>query len=270
VKSDRKCICRFIYFLSVIGASVSARISWPEDETEGDIDAIAMPYAIEHMSFDAFRDGREQVVPLNVAIGDLGAKFRDRLGFNLSIKFGVYDLKKGQKQDWRGINNSFSEWISKDARQLPVGIHTLEIPGVPFAFSAQKNFDLSDGVFFGRLKPNCADLGKRLNNGLTIRHNKIKKLAPYKAQGLRTLLLLESPLDDMTLIDAKIVADAWRAAFPVFPEDLNELWVVQNQSNSEFNIFDMVGGKGWIFDADNNRILAKNENIISVIPDAHN
>jgi hypothetical protein len=79
------------------------------------------------------------------------------------------------------------------------------------------------------------------------------------------LLLLESPSDDIALVDGVTVAKAFSEAFPEFPCELDELWTVQNQNDHELNIYDLVRGKAWIYDASKKKIIARNENTISVI-----
>jgi hypothetical protein len=180
MKVDRICVNRFIDFLEVIGQEVARPISYPEDQKQGDIDALVKPFAIEHMSFDAYEEARSLKVPFETVIGDLEKNFRGKLGFDLKIIFGVYDLKVGQGQDWKTIHSELRKWILNEAPTLTNGSHKITAPDIPFDFTAIKSSGSGDGAIFSRFNPEDSKLSNRLLNGLEINHEKIKKLGPYK------------------------------------------------------------------------------------------
>ena len=94
---------------------------WPEDEADGEIDAIVGPYAIQHTSLDTLPDGRLADARYKQVVGDLESDLAGKLGFRLSIAWDWAAVRKGQ--DWRAIRDSLRHWIVNEAGNLEDGRH---------------------------------------------------------------------------------------------------------------------------------------------------
>lgn len=261
-KPDRTCIRDFAKFLQEIGQPVSGVDDWPEDRAQGEIDAILGPYALQHTSVDALPDKRRIDRPFDSVIAGVQDEFRGRLGFRLSITFDWNCIQKGQ--NWTEINQALREWISQEAPYLPDGRAEISsIPGIPFTFDVSKGCRLrSDGVYFARLASHDRSLSIRLHDQLVGRHNKLGVLGKYRSQGKTTLLLLES--DDIAFMSDDTMATAFRDAFPIWPEELDELWFIHRVARPAMNVHDLRRGHTWIFDPTQSLPLVVNMQTASV------
>src|SRR5262249_22120146 len=75
---------------------------------------------------------------------------------------------------------------------------------------------LADGVWFSRSADDDATLGARLLDQLAGRHKKLAALRYHRAEGKRTLTLLQS--NDMALMDPVKLLVALEGVFPTRPE----------------------------------------------------
>jgi hypothetical protein len=246
-KSDRQCIRIFVDFLGKIGRPVTGVDEWPEDKKQGEIDAVARPYAIQHTSVDALLDARTRNVQFDQVISGLEASFRETLGYRLRICWPWSSIQKGQ--NWESINAALKKWIQFDAARLSDGCHHISaLPGVPFAFDVEKGGPIkTDGVIFSRYDPTDNTLATRLLDQLRGRHKKLAPLPRYRdaPEKLKTLLLLES-VGDVLMTNAKLV-EAFKIAFPNWPEELDELWFVERVDPVTVNVHDLCYGETWNF-----------------------
>jgi hypothetical protein len=261
-RADRVAIRNFAKFLEATGQPVAGVDEWPEDNKQGEIDAILGPFAVQHTSIDALPDGRRRDHQFQQVIGNIEKEFRGRLGFYLSIVLDWNAIMTGQ--DWKRVNQGLSAWISGDAATLPDGkLRIAPAPDVPFAFDVVKGGPLRmDGVFFSRWDPGDRSLHERLCDQLIGRHDKFSVLAAHRNQGKKTLLLLES--SDIALISDAEIAKAFRTAFPNWPSELDELWFMHHVAPPTINIHDLRLGKTWIFDPTRRNILLENHDTARV------
>ena len=67
---------------------------------------------------------------------------------------------------------------------------------------------------------------------------KASKLKPYKAEGFRTILLLES--DDIALMDESIMLDGIRRAFSQkLPDGVDEIWYADTSIPEDIQFHDL-------------------------------
>ena len=192
-KPDRACIQDFASFLRTTGRSAGGVDRWPEDEADGEIDAIIGSFAVQHTSVDSVSGGREADAQFKKVIRELEHDLAGTLGYALLITWHWSAVRKGQ--NWDATHDALRYWIVLgEPRKLADGRHAnVEVPGVPFTLDIHKGgLDKFDGVRFARYDPRDGTLGKRLMDQLTGRHKKLPALARYRADGKTTVLLLES------------------------------------------------------------------------------
>jgi hypothetical protein len=116
----------------------------------------------------------------------------------VSLLFPYNGVQVGQ--DWFAMKASLRAWIISEATSRPDGVHTVNIPGVPFPVRIEKTGPTTGrqpGLFFMRVAPPEPDLSSRLR---ALIERKTAKLAPHRAQGLTTSLIGES--DDLALMNS--------------------------------------------------------------------
>ena len=140
-KPDRVCIRDFAAFLNAIGRPVDGVDSWPEDQAQGEIDAIIGHYAIQHTSVDALPRGREADDRFKKVIGDLEQDSTGKLGFPLLI---TWDWDRQSRRASRGRRHgqrACAACITHDAAQAsPVA--ATRSPASP---ASRFSFDVTEG-----------------------------------------------------------------------------------------------------------------------------
>lgn len=225
---DKECVRTFVKFLRSNGYPRLKVHSWPDSKKNGDIDAIAGPFAIEHTSIDTIQDQRLKSDWFLKAINGLEAEFSHKLPYRLNITFHYDSIRKGQ--DWQGIRNALKSWIIYDSQAIPDGSHVFKnISGIPFEFRVSKRLSNNQGICFIRTEPTDTSLPKRLRVQLAA---KATKLLRYKAKGKITILLVES--EDLALMNEHKMLNALRTAFNnCLPADVDQLWYADTSIPSE-------------------------------------
>lgn len=258
-KPDRRSIRIFAAFLDKIGRPGCDTLSWPEDDADGEIDAIIGGYALQHTSIDTLPEGRKRDVSFGTVVRGIEAEFRAKLGYSLIITLHWASVRKGQH--WPSLNAALRSWIVNDAPTLSNGRHKLSgIAGVPFDFEVRKGEPpMIDGVAFTRNAPVDHTLGSRLRDQISgARHDKLTVLQRYRQHGKATILLLESA--DIALMNDSVMAEAFEEAFPAWPEALDELWFVHHAAPPTINVHDLRLGQSWIYNPQNSSIVLHNGN----------
>jgi hypothetical protein len=227
---------------------LGAEISWaPEDEADGEIDAIIDSFAVQHTSVDSVSAGREADAQFKKVIRELEHDLAGTLGYALTITWDWAAVRKGQ--NWAATHDALRSWIvSGEPRKFADGRHSdVEVPGVPFTLDIhRRGLDWFDGVRFARYDPKDGTLGPRLMDQLTGRHEKLPVLARYRADGKTTVLLLESR--DIALMDPVLMVQALETAFPAPPPDLDQIWFMHYRAPGTVNVHDLRSGEIWLFD----------------------
>ncbi|HSL21512.1 MAG TPA: hypothetical protein VK886_08250, partial [Vicinamibacterales bacterium] len=186
VPPDREIVRRFVKQLRNEGRPGLKVDRWPEDENPGqsEIEAIAGDLAIEHTSIDTLPHQRSIGGHLEDALAEL-----ERLPACARLSINVpYELVK-VGTDWNAFRLTIVHWILNVAPGLPDGGHEIELPGTALRCTAQKKSDWRPRVVLSRLAPDDHTLASRVGEQI---RRKAKKLAPYKARGYTTVLLLET------------------------------------------------------------------------------
>jgi hypothetical protein len=138
-------------------------IRWREDEADGEIDAVAEPYAIQHTSVDSLPVGRLADVRFKQVVGNLEQDLAGKLGFPLWITWDWGAIQKGQI--WPAVCKTLYAWIANEAAHLSDGRHRVtNVSGVPFTFDVLNRGRIKfDGVRFARYDPGDTTLAARLS-----------------------------------------------------------------------------------------------------------
>jgi hypothetical protein len=191
------------------------------ERNDAAIDAIAGPLAIEHTSIDTVKEQRRDDARFMAVVAELGAELGSAITSCVSLLFPYDGVQVGQ--DWFAMKASLRAWIVGEAPNLPDGIHAANIPGVPFSVRVEKAGPATGrqpGLFFMRMAPPEPDLTSRLR---ALIERKTAKLAPHRAQGQTTSLIVES--DDIALMNRSKLASAVASGFASgLPPELDELW----------------------------------------------
>ena len=124
--------------------------------------------------------------------------------------------------DWYEMKEAMRRWIVDEGPRLSFGFHDITDPGeVGFEFKARKDANaISPGVRSWRNPPSDRiELDEMVEDQLT---RKIRKLAPYRESGYRTVLLLES--NDIALTNSTSIISAESKAFGGVPPGVDEVW----------------------------------------------
>jgi hypothetical protein len=255
-KPDRPCILDLVSFWKAIGRPVASVDHWPDEHEHGEIDALAGPYAIEHTSVDSLPNGRRADDHFEQVIGDLEEELKGKLGFPLAITWDWVAIQTGQP--WSSVGEALRAWITKNAPALGNGHHRMtNVIGVPFAFDAIKGGPIKfDGVRLARYDPRDSTFPTRLSDQLAGRHKKVTKLRRHKADGKTTVLLLES--GDVALMSVHKMVEALEAAFPIRPEELDEVWFLHYMASGTVNVHDLRSGGIWLFDRGAEKVTSHN------------
>jgi hypothetical protein len=117
--------------------------------------------------------------------------------------------------NYQSINDALRTWIGEEAAKLFDGSHRLDgVAGIPFPLDVIKGGPIRyDGPMFARYDPRDETLRMRLREQIFgWRHDKLTSIARYRAEGRKTLLLLES--HDIALMGAPQLVQAFEKAFP--------------------------------------------------------
>jgi hypothetical protein len=233
---DHEVVEAFVVHLAANGYAGLRVDQWPERENRRspDIEAIAGPFAIEHTSIDTLPNQRGRSDWFMQATGGL-EKELPVLPYRLNIGLDYYALSKGQ--NWAAIREALKTWIIEETPQSVDG-HPFRhnIPGLPFRLQVTKQSDRPPRIIFGRIAPEDESLPDRLRQQLD---SKIKKLAPYKAHGLITVLLIES--DDIALMNDSKMLDAIRSAYPQgLPPGIDRIYYLDTSIPTEMEFRDFT------------------------------
>lgn len=234
--SDREVITSFVAFLAANGHRGLEIDGWPEDHKDGEIDAVARDFAIEHTSIDTLAHQRRDSAWYEQVVGDLDKEVRPRAGKALYVTLRYDAVQVGQ--DWHSIREALKRWLQAEGQLLANGRHEIRIDGVPFpvdVFQYDAPPRVAPTLFFGRYTPEDATLPQRLRE---LCDRKIGKLARWKDRGKAIVLLVEN--DDIALMNHIKFAEAVRDAYPdERPAGVDQLWYVSTAIQPALQFLDL-------------------------------
>lgn len=186
-------------------------------------------YALEHTTIDSYSDQRvddhrfrEVVVPLEDA---LHQAYPDSW---IQIVVPVHAIPTGT--DWPRLGQTLRRECIQSIADLPLGGRGQELylRDIPFpVWISRERPDGQSGCFVMREAPGGLRQQLESSIGRAI-GAKNHQLAPYKQQGLRTILLLDS--DDAALVSIPSLSEAFvKAAESKAVQGLDEIFIAQNR-----------------------------------------
>lgn len=231
--SDCELINAFVVFMQKVYQTDLRVDRWPDKENDGDIDAIAGNFALEHTSIDTLPNQRRDSDWFMKAVGNLRQDISFNLPFRLRIILEYDAVKKGQ--NWAEIRDAIKNWATNEAVHLKDGRHVLSaVPGVPFRLLVTKASDRPSALIIGRLAPDDDTLPDRIREQLT---RKVTKLAKYP--GMTKILLVES--EDGFLMNQADMLTAICKAFPDgLPVEVDQLWYADTSIHDSIEFLDFT------------------------------
>jgi hypothetical protein len=230
---DRQVITSFVAFLAANGRPGLKVDRWPEDEKDGEIDAVAGDLAIEHTSIDTLPDQRRDGAWVSQFLAQLEEEITPPR--DLYVVFDNDAVRRGQ--DWDATRDALRRWLQTDGQKLTGRRSRVQIPGVPFPVDIFQSdpAHLPPRVFFCRYAPSDATLPQRIKE---LCDRKIKKLARHKAEGRTTILLIEN--DDIANMNHHKLAAAVRDAYPDGrPSGVDQVWYASTAMQPQLHILDI-------------------------------
>jgi hypothetical protein len=222
--SDREVITSFVAFLAANGWPGLGVDDWPEDHKDGEIDAVAGDLAIEHTSIDTLQHQRRDSDWLVRMIGNLEQEVPTP-NCLLFVIIGESEIRR--RKAWPALREALRHWLSGPGpAQLPDGMQQVPLATVPATIWMQKFSDqgVGTGLYFNRWSKGDPSLANRIR---TLGDQKIRKLGPWRAQGKKTVLLLET--DDIALMNPWKLASAFCDAYPQKPGGVDRIWHVDTR-----------------------------------------
>lgn len=228
--SDSRVIRQLVDYLKHNGYKDLRIDRWPErDELNPhEIDAIAGSFAIEHASADPVFNPSVAPDWFEKVLRSLEDELQYRLPYRLEIRLPVEGPQL--TRDWWDIRESIRSWVVASSPDLPDGMHSVRgAPGIPFDFRAAKKSDSDEPILYFRRASSRRDtFARRLFRHLQPR---IDKLAPYKAQGYTTVLMVECC--DPAMTRRKMMGSLRCAYNCQLPSGVDLLWYVDTKDPEE-------------------------------------
>lgn len=167
-------------------------------------------------------------------LGELELQTRTAINLYVALDYGA--VQPGQ--DWPAVRDALKQYLEGEAQQISEGRpRVTRPPGVPFNVTVWNCGSLPKPtrVAFGRFTIADDTLQQRVREQCD---RKVSKLAPYKGQGYRTILLLEN--DDIGNMNHVKMAQTVMGAYPEgLPAGVDELWYISSPIQPELHFLDL-------------------------------
>jgi hypothetical protein len=215
---DREVTNYFVDYLRDNGYPGLQVDRYPEDENEGDIDAVAGEFAIEHTSIDPLPNQRRDADWFLKAMAGLESEL-PKLPFQLNISLDYLAIQRPKLIN--KIRDAIKTWTTDQSARLPFGHHTLD-DVVPFRLYVTKEQDSLPGIFFVRRNATKDDtFSERIRRQFD---RKAKKLGKYQEPGTITILLVEKY--SIALMSGLGLYNAIKYVYPDSPPPgVDEIWI---------------------------------------------
>ena len=188
---------------------------WRDKPHNGDIEAIAFPFAVEHTSVDSIENQRLYEAHSQTVFQDL-----DQITIvpPARIKLSI-SLEDFVKTDHKKLRSALILWLQNEAPKLPDG-HTqgAEIFDLPVEWRCWKYSYRPPGLYFGL----AVDTEKCRNEIANLLSRKDQKLETYRRQGLTSVVIVES--DDFQLMAPDIFFEMAIKAHENHTLSTDQLW----------------------------------------------
>lgn len=211
-----------------------ARIRSPDQEIRNTkaCDAIlaggGTQYAVEHTSLDSYLHQRLDTARFREVLASLEQRLKGKLPDHIDVDIPVHAVPAGL--EWQELSQLIESWFLANLDSLPYDRRIeVRVPDVPFVLGARRERAAGPGSLFGmRVAP--IDLREQRVQVLVERiRAKSAVLSRYRAQGFRTVLIIES--DDIALTNREeIFEDFQEAAKAQHPTDIDDAFLVETDT----------------------------------------
>jgi len=239
-------------------------VAWPEKE--GHLAPIELTcsiggalYAFEHTGIEPFAghvqlnvDAERHVAPIEMMLVGALPPTED---YELHIP--IKAMEGMSQRDARRVQDAIVAWVEQRARTLPIAkigrralpIRWTAVPGVPFEIALHRSEPL-----FGT---GCFRIAHVIRDSLEDRRDarvreacerKYPKLAAWKAQGARTVFVLEE--NDIQTTNVHLVTDSVFSAEKTMPQRPDEIYLVSSVHDPWWLCAVRVDDR-WFFDVEN-------------------
>lgn len=237
LKREDKTIEQFCWRLSKIECHRVQIIERPDRDNPrtGGCDAIIergkRRFALEHTTIDSFLNQRADAARFRQVVVPLEQSIRSvYLDSCIEIMVPVYAIPKGE--DWLGITERLHNSCVKVIEQMSFNetqqqFTFAEIPFPVWITRRENHRNPACYVMYKTPDNLAAQIVKNISKAIYAKRN---QLAPYRQQGLPTILLLDS--DDTALVNLELFADAFRkVADCESTEGLDEIFIAEADRN---------------------------------------
>ena len=226
IKQEKRIISEWIAIQRNLGVEIQDP-EWRDRPNNGDIEATAFPFAIEHTSVDSIEKQRLYEAQFNKVFEDLRHMTilpPARLKFTISLDdFAGIDKAK--------LKSAIVLWVETVAPKLPDG-HSRgsQIIDLNVGWRCWKYSNRPPGLYFGL----AVDAEKSRNKIASLISKKDRKLETYRRQGLTSVVIVES--EDLQLMAPEIFLEMILEANEDKRFSIEQLWFVDT-SIDEFEFW---------------------------------
>lgn len=213
-QQERRIISEWVAIQRSLGVEIQEP-EWRDEPHNGDIEAIAFPFAVEHTSVDSIENQRLYEAHFKTVFQDLhkmtiAPPARIKLSINLEDFVGI---------DNKNLRAALILWLQNEAPKLPDG-HSRgsQIIDIPVEWRCWKYSNRPPGLYFGL----AVDTEKGRNEIAHLLNRKDQKLETYRRQGLTSVVIVES--DDFQLMAPDIFLEMAVKANGNQKFSINQLW----------------------------------------------
>jgi hypothetical protein len=233
--TDHQVVDAFVAFRAANGRPGLRVDRRPEKEADGEIEAVAGPFAIEHTSIDTLPEQRRRGAYLAQLIDDLEATVVTHQPMQVFLHYDA--VQPGQ--DWPAIKEAMKRWLETEGQRLPEKLtRGAQIPGVPFTVDVLKRagWKVPPRIYVARyVPPNEGSLSARIRDLCDRKVAKLSRWSPSKT----TVLLLEN--DDIALMNEIVLSEAVLAAYlQGRPTGVDEIWYVNSAGQPQLQFYDLT------------------------------
>jgi len=215
--------------------------AWPDEDKRGNgnIEAIAGPFAIEHTTIDGLPDQRGHDDRFRRIISGV-AEDRQLAGdCQTTVVLGYDDILRISSRSVPSINAQLLVWLREVLSRLSEGEHRFPpTADIPISILIRKRCGWGPGISFRRDLPSASAVSEKLRGQL---ERKARKLRRYKSESCCTLLLVE--LDCSPFMGAD---DFIRFFCSIYEnrsiEGIDELWFAETRLGEFWKLGEVLAG----------------------------
>jgi hypothetical protein len=213
-EQEKRIISEWVAIQRSLGVEIQDP-EWRDKPHNGDIEAIAFPFAVEHTSVDSIEKQRLYEAHFDTVVKDLR---QIKIAPPARIKLSI-NLEDFIRIDHKKLKAVLILWLKSRAPKLPDG-HSRgsQIIDIPVEWRCWKYSNRPPGLYFGL----AVDTEKGRNEIVHLLSRKDQKLETYRRQGLTSVVIVES--DDFQLMAPDIFLEMAMKAHGNQKLSIDQLW----------------------------------------------